>query len=222
MAQQPPRNASKAGSIQDGSTMNDGLDAIVMTVDRLSKMLVAAVIGLAGLAIAVAILAWFVTHKHPDPVGIDPHGNVIPLVRLDVAYLDDNRVAGFADETLRVSFAHDFENYPYTMNALSDRYTPSGFESFKEAMAPFIMQMKQKRYVMSLSIDRPPVVVEHGVDRNGAYTWTLQSMVYVNRQGSEDRMPPTKYTAVMVVTRIPLAENLRGISTTSVNLSPAT
>lgn len=207
--------------VKDPSSINDSKDTLTIVVDRLSKAVVILLAVVVFLTVAVGTLAWYVTQVHHVPVGIDPTGRVIPLVRLNVAYLDDNRVAGFADETLRVSFAHDFENYPYTMAALSDRYTPDGYESFKEALAPFIAQMRAKRYVMSLSIDKPPIVVAH-TQQNGVFTWTLQSQVYINRQGSVDRMPPTKYTAVMTVTRIPLEENLRGVSTASVNLYPAT
>jgi hypothetical protein len=210
-----------ADSATDPSGLNDSIDTLRLALDRLSKIAVWLSVGLAAVCVTVVIVVWFVTHTHYVPVGVGPGGQVIPLVRLNVAYLDDNRVAGFADETLRVSFAHDFENYPYTINALADRYTPDGFESFKQALAPFIQQMRSKRYVMSLSIDKPPIVVAHE-EQGGVFTWTIQSQVFINRQGSQDRMPPTKYTAVMTITRIPLSENLRGVSTASVNLYPAT
>jgi len=39
-------------------------------------------------------------------------------VTLDKPFVSDARVIGFTEECLRLSFAHDFENYRQTMNAV--------------------------------------------------------------------------------------------------------
>jgi hypothetical protein len=204
----------------DSQAQNDGTDTLNLAVGRLSWLVYVVSSTCAVMAITIMVLVWWLIHTHPVPVGIGPHGEVIQLVPLDVAYIDDSRLEGMAEETLRLSFAHDFENYPQTINALAPRYTSDGFFSLKNAIAPFISQMKTNRYVMSLSIDRPPIVVDQQVI-SGTVTWFLQAVVYINRQGSNDRVPPTRYNVQMVMTRVPLIENLAGALTASVNLSPA-
>jgi len=206
--------------IKDPSTLNDDADTVTLALERLSKIVYYLVVAVSILAVAFVCVVWYAIHKPPVPIGIDPHGHAIPLLPLDVAHYSDARVASTAEETLRVSFAHDFENYGLTVTEVSDRYTPDGFDSFKNQLAPFIKQMKDKRYVMSASIDKPAIVVD-GWAKDGVYVWKVQARIILNRVGQNDRMTPTPFVVTMMMQQVPLDENIAGIATASVDLTPA-
>jgi hypothetical protein len=205
---------------KDASAMNDEEDTQGLAIGRLSQIVYFLGISQAITSIGLVMFGWFVFHIPRVPVGVGPHGEAVPLVRLDVARYTDARVQADAEETLRITFAHDFQNYGDTIEAMSDRYTPEGFEQVKQQLAPFIKQMRERRYVMSASIERPAIVVD-GRTIRGVYVWTVQSEIVVNRLGENDHMTPTPFYVTMKIQQVPLDMNIAGIATASLDMSPA-
>ncbi|MEJ8837591.1 DotI/IcmL family type IV secretion protein [Ramlibacter sp. AN1133] len=158
--------------------------------------------------------------KRPQLLGITESGRVVPLVPLDKPYVSDSRVLGFADECTRQAFSHDFVNFRLTQAEAGQCFTASGAESFARAMAPLLEDLEQRRMVMSITPIAPPTVVRTFKRGGEVYSWAVQSVITLNREGTRERMTPTSYVVDLVIERVPLEESVRGISVAQINMRP--
>lgn len=187
-------------------------------VPKLLGILTALSIALVISLIANAGLTVFVFKKKTESFAVSETGRVVPLVPLDKPYVNDSRVSGFAEECLRSSFAHDYENFRITMNAAKNCYTSDGARKFEGAMEPMLDEIKTKRVVMSASME-PTVVVKTYI-LSGAVHWETQTPMTLYRRGTREQLTPIRFLVTTVVERVALDENVRGISVRSINLKP--
>lgn len=172
-----------------------------------------------GLSLAAnASLSIFVWKKKTESFAVSEKGQVIPLVPLDKPYLNDSRVTGFAEECLRSSFAHDFENFRLTMNSAKTCYTSDGAAAFEAAMQPMLSDIRTKNMVMSSALE--PTVVVKTYKLSGIVHWETQTPMTLYRRGTRDQLTPVRFLVTSIVQRVPLDENVRGISLRSINLNP--
>ncbi|WP_371436278.1 DotI/IcmL family type IV secretion protein [Polaromonas sp.] len=183
-------------------------------------LMIITVLGIAFLVqtIAMVSLTAFVWKKKTESFAVSETGRVVPLVPLDKPYVNDSRVSGFAEECLRSSFSHDYENYRLTMNAAKNCYTSAGAKAFEAAMDPMLDDIKNKRVVMSSSME--PTVVVKSYILSGAVHWETQTPMTLYRRGTREQLTPIRFLVTTVVERVPLDENVRGISVRSINLKP--
>lgn len=171
------------------------------------------------LAIGIIIALIFATNKRQAVVGITDSGRVIPLVSLDKPHVNDSRVVAFADECVRLSFNHDFVNFRQSMTGATKCFTTDGARSFTAALAPWLKEMERGRYVMSVTL-RPPTVLQTS-QSGGVYRWVVQTEMTLFREGTQLRLTPTPYQVDLIVERVPLEEDVRGISVSQINVKPA-
>lgn len=181
-----------------------------------------------GSALVVSLLALVVTSyalikQTPVVIGLDSKGGAIPISTLKASslekpYVTEPRVLSFVSECSHKAFGHDFENLQQTVRSAGECFTDEGNQSFMATLDPLLKQLKERRYVMSITSDQ--VVVARRYVSDGVYTWEVQSPVTLHLQGTKDRIPPQKYKAVFVVQRVPLDSDPRGISLAQVNLKP--
>jgi intracellular multiplication protein IcmL len=170
------------------------------------------------LLVAVPVLVYFVVTKKVTAVGITETGRIVELVTLDKPFVSDARVIGFTEECLRLSFAHDFENYRQTMNTAKSCYTSNGARVFEDAMGPQLTEITLRSLVMSSSLDVTVIVRRYMLD--GVVHWQTQTPMTLHRRGSRDSSRPVKFLVKNVIKRVPLDENVRGISVASMTLEP--
>lgn len=170
------------------------------------------------LIFVIAMLGYFLATKRVEPVAITEGGRVVELVSLDKPYVNDARVAGFAEECLRASFAHDFENFRATMNTAKNCYTSEGARVFEEAMDPQLKDLTARRLVMTPSLE--VTIVERKYVINGVVHWVTKTPMTIHRRGTRENANPEKFLVTSVIRRVPNDENLRGIATDSINLRP--
>lgn len=187
-------------------------------VPRLLSVLTIMSVALGVSLIVIAALTVFVFKKKTESFAVTETGRVVPLVPLDKPYVNDSRVSGFAEECLRSSFAHDYENYRFTMGSAKNCYTAQGSKAFETAMDPMLEDIKVKRVVMSSSLE--PTVVVKSYLLSGVVYWETQTPMTLYRRGTRDQLAPTRFLVTTVIERVPLDENVRGISVRSINLKP--
>lgn len=170
------------------------------------------------LALSTAVLTWFVYHKKTASFAVSETGRVVPLIPLDQPYVNDSRVTGFAEECLRSSFAHDFENYRLSMNNAKNCYTTNGARDFEAAMEPLLNDVKTKNVVLSSSLE--PTVVVKTYKLSGVVHWETRTALTLYRRGTREQMAPLKFIVTSVVQRVAVDEHVRGISVRSINLKP--
>lgn len=154
-------------------------------------------------------------------IGITDKGGVLPLVTLDKVYVTEPRLVGFVEECMRKAFQHDFLHYRETTTAAQACFDPAGASSYAEAIDPLLKTMVKERRVMTSTIDRVPVVVRGPYKIDGVVAWDVQAQISLAFEGTKDRIPPTRYEASVLVTRVDLAENVRGVAIRRIGLAPA-
>lgn len=203
-----------------GQGSDDLLDGVVVALDRLTKSVVGLAGGLVVLIVIVAVCLFWLYQKRHEVVALDAAGRAIPLKPIDPSSFSDMRVSAFSEEGLRRCFAHDFENVGFTMNECYAFMNPDGIESFRAQIEPYIAVLKARRYVMNVSIDKPPMVVKKDFAGGPAH-WYLQAIVYMNLFGQSDRKPPQRLAVTMTVVAVPQDVNPRGLTIGQFNMSPA-
>ena len=170
------------------------------------------------LLISVPLLVYFLGSKKVTAVGITETGRIVELVTLDKPFVSDARVIGFTEECLRMSFAHDFENFRQTMNAAKTCYTSNGARVFEDAMTPQLNQITARNLVMSSSLEVTVIVSRYM--EGGVVHWMTQTPMTLHRRGSRDSSRPVRFLVKNVIKRVSLDENVRGISVSSMILEP--
>lgn len=174
----------------------------------------------AAMAIPAAVLAISsASTKRVVVIGVDDRGGLIPAVSLDKPYLNDPRVQAFAEECLRLSFAHDFRNFRRTIGLAQECYTPAASDLYAQAMGPLLSDLEKRRMVMTAVIERPPVVSRTMLVR-GVYTWEVQARVIINREGTTTRVPPASYNVLMRISRANLEDSIRGVLVSNIEMQP--
>lgn len=201
-----------------GQTSDQNNLAAKAVVPKLIGIIVAMGIAIVVLAIATASLSVFVWKKKVESFAVSESGRVVPLIPLDKPYVNDARVSGFADECLRTSFAHDFENYRLSMNNAKRCYTTDGARDFEAAMEPMLEDVKTKNLVMSSAME--PTVVTKTYKLSGVVHWETQTPMTLYRRGTREQLTPLRFLVTTVVQRVSLDEAVRGISVRSINLKP--
>lgn len=187
-------------------------------VPKLLTIIVGLSFALSFMSIATVALTVFVWKKKTESFAMSETGRVVPLIPLDKPYVNDSRVVGFADECLRSSFAHDYENYRLTMNQAKNCYTTEGAAAFEAAMEPLMADVKAKNLVLSSSME--PTVVVKTYKISGVVHWETQTPMMLYRRGTREQLAPIRFLVTSVVERVPLDEHVRGISVRSINLKP--
>lgn len=175
-------------------------------------------IALLALALALGGMTLFLSSKKVQGFALSDNGSVIPMIPMDQPYVNDARVVGFVDECLRMSFAHDFENFRMTMASAKKCYTPSGAVEFESAMNPLILDMQAKSLVMSVSLE--PTVVTKAYKLSGVVYWETQTPMTLSRRGVRETLVPVKFLVETTVRRVPLDQDVRGISVRTINVKP--
>lgn len=184
----------------------------------LTKIAMLSLGGNAVLGVVILVLLYSFFSKKVEAYGLMDNGQAIPLVPLTSEFQTESRVNAFASECLRRAFEHDFEHYRRSVQEATDCFTGNGVESYLTQISPLTKFVAQKRMVMSINV-AAPVVVRKGLV-SGVYEWQVQVPVTVFMIGLAESIPPAKYLATVAVRRVPLVENVRGVSLSYINLSP--
>lgn len=187
-------------------------------VPHLLKVVTWLVISNGLLLITVPVFIYFLATKRITAVAITETGRVVELVTLDKPYVNDSRVVGFADECLRLSFGHDFENYRQSMNVAKACYTSEGARVFEAAMESQLKDLIDRRLVMSPALEA--TVVERTYLRGGVVHWVTETPMTLHRRGNRDTSRPEKFLVRSEIRRVALDENVRGIAVSSLSLKP--
>lgn len=154
-------------------------------------------------------------------IGVSDSGRVLPLITLDKPYVTEPRLVGFVEECLRKAFSHDFTHYRETTTAAQSCFTPDGASSYAEAIDPLLKTMVKDRRIMTSTIDRVPVITRGPYKLNGVIAWDVQAQISLAFEGTKDRIPGTRYEASILVTRVDLAESVRGVAIRRIGMAPA-
>lgn len=189
--------------------------------EQMSRLLrVAVMLGIAAI-IATATSAfgiYLAFNKKPLVLSANDKGQLIQAVPLNQPYVTDSRVIAFAEECTRRSFSHDFENFRYTVMEASKCFSSAGTKQYTDAMDAMLKEVRDKRMIMTVSVDPPVIVVSEELD--GRMTWVVQSKIRMFREGQRERVMPQSYVVTMRIVRVEIEESVRGIAINEFNAKP--
>lgn len=176
--------------------------------------------GLLASLIANVCLVWYASSAKVEVIAVTETGQVINPVPLNRAFVTEPRVLSFVAECLRDSFSHDFENYRMTLNRAMPCYTSEGGKEFNKAIDPTLLEIRNKRLVSSITTE-PPALVRGPMLMNGRVAWEVETVMTIYYQGARERYPTQRRAARVLVVRVPIEENPRGIAIHAIQLEPA-
>ena len=166
-------------------------------------------------SIAAAVLAlYFMVNQKTIAIAVDARGVVVPMVPIGERMISESRVVGFVDECIRKAFQHDFLHFQNTIPVAQECFTPTAADAFAVSMQTWIKLMLEKRMVMSVSIKRPPRVINAYWTNTGGTrvaNWDIQAEIEIFFEGRNERIPPSVYIAEVTVQRVSMDATPRGI-----------
>ncbi len=186
---------------------------------RLTRTITFLSVAIIAMAVVLGIAIVSMMGQKATIIAVDEQGRAVQLEPLEKPMANDARVVSFVSECMRRSFSMDFISYRSSMTDASKCFTSKGNESYQKAMQPLIEQMVKGRYVMSVDLVSPPVVVRAGMD-SGAYGWVVQTKMRLYREGTTTRMEPAIYDVEILVRRVDVNESYGGISIALISAKP--
>jgi len=208
--------ATKATATGAGPRMGGSAAA---QVSKLTRLVVWLGISVMALSIALIVAIVFVTRAHREVIAATTDGRLIPVIPLDKPYVSDARVLGYVDECARMVFSHDFLHWRTTLQNSKTCFTEKGGDAVEEALAPWVKDIVDRELTMSVSLADTPVIAKRG-EFNGAFAWRVQAPISLFRRGTKVSDMPRPFILNVVVRRVGLDQNPRGIAIDSLQLIP--
>ncbi len=213
------KKAVAAKAAATGATARNAGGSAAAQVSKLTRLVVWLAISVIALATALIIAIFFVTRSHREVIAATPEGRLIPVVPLDKPYVSDARVLGYVDECARMVFSHDFLHWRTTLQGSKACFTEKGGDAVEEALAPWVKDIVERELTMSVSLADTPVIAKRG-EFNGAFAWRVQAPISLFRRGTKVSDTPRPFLLQVVVRRVGLDQNPRGIAIDSLQLVP--
>lgn len=203
-------------------TQDEKRDLQDLAFPKMVRVMTYQSIAIVVLAIAVIFSIYLAVTKQPLTFAVSPNGSVIPIVPLNEPLVGDARIIGFSDECLRSAFSHDFLNARLSVARASECFTAEGNLKFAKEIEPLLDDLVKKRMVMTPTL-QPAVIVSTKVlssDKGKIYSWETQTKMTLYRRGTSTQIEPQTYVVSMLIRRVPLEENVRGVGVEQINVRP--
>jgi intracellular multiplication protein IcmL len=209
--------ANKAAALTGPISQAGGAGAT--QVSKLTRLVVWLAGSVLALSVALIIAVVFISRTHREVIAATNEGRVIPVIPLDKPYVSDARVLGYVDECARMVFSHDFLHWRTTLQGSKTCFTEKGGDAVEEALAPWVKDIVDRELTMSVSLADTPVIAKRG-EFNGAFAWRVQAPISLFRRGTKVADVPRPFLLQVVVRRVGLDQNPRGIAIDSLQLVP--
>ncbi|WP_298706045.1 DotI/IcmL family type IV secretion protein [Variovorax gossypii] len=216
-AARPPASKVVPDSATPVAGEHGGEDAA--QVSKLTRIIVWQSLAVGCLAIGLVIALVFVMRTHREVIASTSDGRLVPVIPLDKPYVSDARVLGYVDECARQVFSHDFLHWRTTLQNSKTCFTEKGGDAVEEALAPWVKDISERELTMSVSMADTPVIAKRG-DFNGTFAWRVQAPISLFRRGTKMSDVPRPFILQVVVRRVGLDQNPRGIAIDSLQLVP--
>lgn len=214
--------SSKKGAVQKPQTPvapAPSTSSASAQVSKLTRLVVWLGLALATMSVALVIAIVFITRTHREVIAATNDGRVVPVIPLDKPYVSDARVLGYVDECARLVFSHDFMHWRTTLQNSKVCFTERGGDAVEAALGPWVKDITAREMVMSVSMADTPVIAKRG-EFDGTFAWRVQAPISLFRRGTNVSDVPRPFLLEVVVRRVGLDQNPRGIAIDSLQLIP--
>lgn len=162
----------------------------------------------------VAIAGYQITHK-PDPqyFASTTTGRILPLYPLNSAMMSKTEVLQWSNMAVIAAYTFSFVNWQKQLEQASNYFTTEGWKDFQSSLkeSNVLKDVLDKKLVMNAVANSTPVVEQEGII-NGDYTWKVQLPLTLTFQSAATSTTQRNVIVNMLITRVPLSKNPKGIA----------
>ena len=181
----------------------------------MKKMTLVAVIN-SGVSVALIIgmTAMYAFRPEPQSFAVTPDGRIVELKPLDKE-ISNSAVTGFISRAVIESYTLDFLNWKNQIGALSPLYTQHGYDSFLAAITPLRDKVVEGRFITSVGLVNPPVIVKQAVI-GGVMKYRINMDILLGMESQTKRVDSIKWHIDVIADRVPFSVNPVGIAIDSI------
>lgn len=122
----------------------------------------------------------------------------------------------WAIEAATACYNFDFYNYQQSLEAIRIYFTPTGYDSFLQALrlSGTLRDIESKRLVVSGVLTNTPVILKEGALTGGSYAWKIQLPMLVTYQSASDKRKQNIVLTLMIA-HVPTLESAKGVGIAS-------
>lgn len=165
----------------------------------------------------------FTTRPAPLTFGLTQDLQVVPFIPLNEEYIDQANLNNWAAETAVKTLSLSFTHFNQQLEDVHDRYFDEAFEQVLASLekAQFLPTIRGDGNTQpansNATLTAPAVVVGKGLV-DGVMNWRIEFPVVIGFEFRGGASNVQKRLAIVIVQRIPVAENPRGVKIRQFNL----
>lgn len=185
---------------------------------RLSGLLVLTFI--ANLVLAFLLIFIYTHRPSPQYFATDETGRITKLHPLSAPVFSTSAVLQWSNEAAVAAYTYNFVNYRQQLQKASNYFTPTGWENFERALQSSnnLKTVLERKLVVSAVATGAPIIQQRGAIA-GRYAWKLQLPILVTYQSASSNYQQA-LTITMIVTRVPVLNDPKGIAISQFIASP--
>jgi hypothetical protein len=167
-----------------------------------------------GMVMAIpAVLLAFAAKPSPKIIAVTPTLQVMQLPALNQPFISDSEVADWAASTVIKTVSLGFAYYKQQLSDVQSDYTPPAFAKVYKSLNDndLLPTMIQDRFDITAALTQSPLVEAEGY-QGGVYTWKIGFPVILNLQDTNGSNPSRQYLVTVLVRRVSVAFNPRGVA----------
>lgn len=212
-SKQKPAEHAKASAASDSSVqlVYNRNEFYKDSHQRLLMVLLVSVI----VAVLSTVILLHIVLNPPEPkyFAVTADGRITPIVALNVPNLATSAVLSWASSAAVAAYSYNFVNYQKELQAASNFFTPTGWQSFIDALqiSNNLSAIRSKKLIVSAVPRGAPIVLWQGqLPSNGRYGWRVQMPLLVTYQ-SPNQISQQQIVVNMLIVRVSTLYSVRGI-----------
>lgn len=166
-----------------------------------------------NIALVVFVSYQFANRPSPKYFATTGDGKILPLYPLRAPMMSKTEILQWADMAATFAFTFDFNNWRKQLQEASNYFTSGGWTNFQDALKSSnnLETVIAKKLEVSAVSTGTPVILEQGIF-NSRYSWKVQIPLLLTYQGAGSTTFQQPVVANMLITRVPVLNNPKGIA----------
>lgn len=183
---------------------------LTKTVDRSMTI----INGLSFISILVLIVTFFLQYERPAEsyFASSITGKNIPMQALKEINVSPNSLLNWSMVAVTNAYTMDFLNYEKSLEQISDFFTKSGYEKFRQSLntSGRLQDIINNKLIASAVVVDSPVVLREGKSGKD-YLWEIQLPITITYQGASVQIYKQWLAVTLLVKKVPTSEAKKGI-----------
>ena len=183
---------------------------LTKTVDRSMTI----INGLSFISILVLIVAFFLQYERPAEsyFASSITGKNIPMQALKEINVSPSSLLNWSMVAVTNAYTMDFLNYEKSLEQISDFFTKSGYEKFRQSLntSGRLQDIINNKLIASAVVVDSPVVLREGKSGKD-YLWEIQLPITITYQGASVQIYKQWLAVTLLVKKVPTSEAKKGI-----------